>query len=332
MQAQHHRQVWLGILISTLCLIAVFYFVRPTALWQALQMARYEWLIVAAVNLSLFLFLRAIRWQFLLNGDVSWKTVFHIQNIGYFATNILPLRLGDIIRAVLIGTVPPLSPARGLSTMVVERVLDLLFVVTLLPFIVAEVETLPDWMQATARLSGGLAIGAIVILILAANQRQLAIRMATAVLQRLPRLKKDIWLMRLDELLAGLDRLRRLRQGSLLLMLSILVWIPVLLSYYVGLLAVNLQPSWSMAAFVFCASAFSMAIPASPGQIGVFHVGVITALQIWGQPEDVSASFAFLYHALIMLVAVFWGSIGIYTTGATFKKIWSDIQQYLENP
>ncbi|MEM7112094.1 MAG: lysylphosphatidylglycerol synthase transmembrane domain-containing protein [Chloroflexota bacterium] len=330
MQTDNRRQVWLGLLISLISLGAIFLFTDPRAIWEALQTARYGQLAITAVGITLFLLLRAVRWRFMLNNDVPLTTVYHIQNIGYLVTNVLPLRLGDVARAVLIGNVPPVTLARGLSTMVVERVLDMLFVVTVLPFTLAEVEVLPDWMQSAARVSGILAVGAIVVLIVAANQRPLASRIASFILERLPMLNKEAWLRRLDDLLAGLHSLTRLREGGILIVLSIVSWLPILVSYDAALRAVHVEPTLAMTAFVFCAAAFSVALPSSPGQIGVFHAGVFAALQILGQPEAASASFGFLYHAINLGSMVIWGLVGVYATGATFGKVVATTRQFMQ--
>jgi uncharacterized protein (TIRG00374 family) len=330
-ETKQQHQFWIGIGVSLLCLAAIFLFINPAEIWQALREANYAFLGLSSLGVLLFMMIRAGRWRFMLNNDVPWWQVFHIQNIGYMLTNILPFRLGDVARAVLIGNVPPVTITRGLSTMVVERVLDLLFIVTLLPFTLAAVETLPDWMQTAALVSGILAVGAIVFLVVAANQRPFIHRLALMVLQRLPGLNADVWADRADSFLAGLDSLTRFKDGSILMLLSILTWLPILLAYYFGLQAVHLQPTLTMASFVVCAAAFSVAAPSSPGQIGVFHAGVIAALQVLGQPEAQSASFAFLYHAINMLtLPILLGIIGIYSTGATFQNVVASTQAFMK--
>jgi uncharacterized protein (TIRG00374 family) len=347
-ESKQRRQFWLGIGISLLCLAAIFLFIDPAEIWQALRTADYRFLGISAFGVLLFMIIRAVRWRFMLNNAIPWWPVFHIQNIGYMLTNILPFRLGDVARAVLIGNVPPVTIARGFSTMVVERVLDLLFIVTLLPFTLATVPTLPNWMQTAARASGILAIGAIVILVLAANQRPMVRRLSTTffqflekirhylvarlktVLKWLPAVDPPAWAQRTDNFLAGLDSLTHFKAGSVLIILSVLTWLPILVAYYFGLRAVHLQPTPTMAAFVVCAAAFSVALPSSPGQIGVFHAGVIAALQVLGQPQAESASFAFLYHAFNMVgLPVLLGIIGIYGTGATLANVVTSTQTFM---
>lgn len=327
---KQRRQFWLGMIVSAACLAAIFFFIEPREIVTALQTARYGYLALSALGVVAFLLLRAVRWRFMLNNDAPWRDVFHIQNIGYFLTAILPLRLGDVARAVLIGNVPPITLPRGISTMVVERVLDMLFIVTLLPFTLAGVERLPDWMRNGARVSGIAALGAIVVLIVAANQRPFAQRIATAVLDRLPFLNTAVWVQRLDSLLIGLVSLTRLKDGLILTALSVIIWLPIIFAYYTSLLAVNLQPTLLMAAFVVCAAAFSVALPSSPGQVGVFHAGVIAALQVLNQPQANAASFAFLYHALNIGVVALLGAVGIYSTGATFRNVVASTRAFMQ--
>jgi uncharacterized membrane protein YbhN (UPF0104 family) len=159
-------------------------------------------------------------------------------------------------------------------------------------------------------------------MIVAANQRPRAGRLIGRLLTRLTFLDAAAWTRRADDILAGLNSLTRMRAGLVLLALSILTWLPIILAYYAGMLAVNLQPTLAMAGFVVCAAALSITAPSSPGQVGVFHAGVTFALvQILGQPQSESASFAFLYHALNFILMVVLGVIGVYGTSATLGAL-----------
>ena len=328
---KNRRQVWLGILISLISLAAIFFFIRPQEILVALQTTRYGYLIFTGAGVVAFLAIRAVRWRYMLNNDVPWATVFHIQNIGYLLSSVLPLRIGDVARAVLIGSVPPITISRGISTMVVERVLDMLFIVALLPFALSGVEQMPDWMRAGAQGMGIAAIGAIVVLVIAANQRERAIHLVESILEHIPFLDTAAWTARADSFLAGLDSLTHFRDAVWLIVLTIVTWLPIILAYYAMLLAVNLDPSLVMAAFVVCAAALSVALPSSPGQIGVFHAGVIAALQVWGQPEAQAASFAFLYHALNMAIMIGFGIVGIFATGSTFRQVVASTQEFISS-
>ncbi len=327
-------QLWVGIVIGLACLVAVFFlYARPGEIIENLRHVQWHYLLFGVLGIVAFLFLRAIRWRFMLDNSVPYSQVFHIQNIGYMLTQLLPFRLGDVARAILIGNVPPVTLTQGISTMVVERLLDMLFIVVLLPFTLSGVTVLPEWMRSFALASGFAAIAGIVVLVMAANQRQRALHILDSLMARLlPFLNRERWLHRFDGLLIGLKSLTTLRDGLILTVLSVLIWIPVIVAYFFIMLAVGLEPTWVMAGFVVCAAAFSVAVPSTPGQAGPYHFAVISALQLYGQPPVESASFAFLYHVTNIVIMVIFGIIGILGTGVTFRNVLSSAQSFIARP
>ncbi len=324
-------QILLGILVGIACLAAVFiFYARPAEIIESLRHVHINYFLISMLSVVGFMFIRAIRLLFMLDNSIPYSKVFHIQNIGYMLTQLLPLRLGDVARVILIGNVPPVTIAQGLSTLVIERLMDLLFIVVLLPFTISGITNIPEWMRSFAQLSGFVAIAGIGVLIIAANQRERALRVVDSLIGRLlPFLDRESWVRRFDGLLVGLKSLTSIRDGAILILLTILIWVPVIIAYYYGIMAVNLEPTWTMAAFVVCAAALSVAIPSTPGQAGPFHFAVITALQLYGQPAAESASFAFLYHIGSLLVMVILGMIGILRTGVTFGNVIKSTQSFV---
>ncbi len=335
--ANKRIQFWVGLIVSAACLLAVFFFVNPAEIWTALSGTRFDLWAVAASSLVVFMLLRAVRWRFMLNYNlsetekVSYATVFHIQNIGYLLTNILPFRLGDIARAVLIGNVPPITISRGFSTMVAERVFDLLFFVILFPFALSTVTEISDEIRYLIRIAGILAILATLVLVGAANQRKLTLRVANKLLDRISLVDSEAWLGRIDDLLLGLGVLTNLKDGLILVFLSIIVWIPIISGYYVGMVAVNLDPTIVEALLVVCIAAFSVTAPSSPGQIGVFEASVTFAISgILGMSAAAAASFALLYHAVNYIVIGALGVLGIIRTGETFGSVIASTRAFVQ--
>jgi uncharacterized protein (TIRG00374 family) len=363
-EKKNSKQIWAGVLISGVCLAAIFFFIEPAQIWESLKNANYGYLLLTALGIVLFLAFRAWRWRFMLENEVLLVPAFHIQNIGYLVNNFLPLRLGDVTQAVLIGSVPPITIARGLSSVVATRIFDMMFIVLLLPITLSQVETVPDQVQSVALITGILMAILIVMLIVAANQRPFARKLSTIIFTKtsatgqkiarwsgkkmeqakrpflykfiffisngIGKMDVEAWVRRVDDFLVGLSSLTHLKSGSILIISTVILWLPIIGAYYAGMFAVNLQPTWIMAAFVVCAAALSVAAPSSPGQVGVYHAGVIFALSgILGQPEAESASFAFLYHATNLIVMTLMGIIGLLATGATFQHVINTSRQYL---
>lgn len=328
--SKDRRQLLLGTAVSVICLVVIFIFVNPRDIIAAFRSVNYAYLALTGVGVLIFMILRTMRWRFMLGNQVKYMQVFHVQNIGYMLNMYLPFRLGDVARAVLMGSVPPLTISQSISTMVVERVLDMMFVVALLPFTLAYAPTLPPEFRRAALLTGILAVIAIAVLIVAANQRPFIRRLSTIFFNRISRLDTDTWVRRVDDILKGLDSLTRLKDGLILIALSILVWLPIIFAYWIGMLAVGLDVTIPMAAFVVCAAALSIAAPSSPGGVGVFQAGVTAALLLLGQPEEPSVAFAFAYHAMNYLILTILGLIGIAATGSTIGNVIQTTQNYMK--
>lgn len=319
---EKRTQFWLGIFISALCVLIIVWLIEPAEIVTALREANYLYLAGCVIGVILFLIFRAFRWRLLLDNDVSWAQTFHIQNIGYMLGMLMPFRLGDVARAILIGNAPKMSFSRGATTMVVERVLDLLFFVVLLPFTIVSIEQLPESLRTGAFVSGILGLIAIGLLVVAANQRPFVNTLATAVLDRIPFMETNRWLTQVNYILDGLNKLTNWRDGLLLIFWSVLIWLPVLATYYLVMLSVGLQVTPLAAAFVTCVAAFSVAAPSSPGQIGVFHLAVTAALtELLNQPENAAVAFAILYHTTQFLVFIIMGLLGLFGAGTTFGHV-----------
>jgi len=335
--ANKRIQFWIGIAVSVVCLAALFVFIRPGDILEAIRNSRYEFWLLTAISLLLFMIIRAVRWRLMINrgfGEnvIAYNNVFHVQNIGYMLTNILPFRLGDVARAVLIGNIPPITISLGISTMVVERLFDLLFIIILFPFTIAAVEQVPQTVKSIALITGGLAIMATLVIIGAANRRQVAMAIAESLAEHIRFINTDPWLRRLDDGLKGLGIFTNFRDALTLAIISVVVWLPIVLGYYAGMLAVNLTPSLIEAAFVVCIAAFSVTAPSSPGQIGVFEASVTFAIAtLLGMPKPQAASFALLYHAVNYVVIGLLGIIGISRTGETFGSVIASAKSIIQS-
>ncbi len=324
-------QLWLGLLLSLASLIALFWLIDPSQIWRTLLQARLGYVLLSLAGMLTYLWLRAVRWRYMLHQGASLQQVFHTQNIGYMLTQILPFRLGDLARAVLIGNLPGLRVAQGLSPMVVERVLDMLLIVVVLPFTLAGLTHLPDWMREYALISGVAGVGAMAALVLAANFRPKTRQILTRLLTPLAAPHRDRWVERFDQLLAALTVLTDWRTALILAALSLLTWLPTFFSYQAMLRAVGLPANFVMAVFATCAGALSIAAPSSPSGAGVFHAGITVALvEVLGLAQAPSAAFAFLYHGVDVLLLLILGQWGLIRTDVTFSQVVSRTRNFLK--
>jgi len=215
-------------------------------------------------------------------------------------TPILPARLGELARAYVIGESENLSKSLAVSTILVEKVLDvltlLLFLVLLLPFV-----TLPSWIQQSALVMAPVFVGLFLFLLALAYQRTRTLGVVSSVLKRLPRLGAERLLAYIDSALSGFDVLGSLKANLVLWAWSIAVWATSGLFMLVVMYAFHIQAPPAAAFLLLCVTSLGMTVPSSPGYIGVYHWLVVSTLQIFGVERELALSFAFALHALTFL-------------------------------
>ena len=124
----------LGVAVSLLAIYFIVSQVDLPRLGAALRAARYIYVVPSALLLVLAIVPRTIRWRVLLNGALPLGRAFSIINVSYLVNGLLPFRMGEVARAVLANHAdPPVPVLKSASSIIVERMLDLLAVLIMLP-------------------------------------------------------------------------------------------------------------------------------------------------------------------------------------------------------
>jgi len=315
---KRHWRLWVGLAVSGAALVLALLGVDFARVAETLAQAEYLYLLPAAAGLLGFLFARSVRWRLLLGSKVSLARCFWVTNVGYLVSNILPFRLGDPARAVVIGQGGEVSTAAALSTVVVERVLDMLMVVALLagvaPFLgemVRESE-LAVPLRVAALAAGGAALAMSVLLLLLAFWPDGGRRAVRWALGLLPKVDGERWAQSLDGLFAGLAPLRSGRRGLALLAWSVVTWGCSVACYWALLRAFLPRPPALAAPFLVCVTGLGVALPSSPGAVGVFHAVARYGLAVpFGVPDGPAITAAFAIHAFQYVVMCLLGLVGL---------------------
>jgi uncharacterized protein (TIRG00374 family) len=311
-------RLWAGLAISGAALALALLGVDLSQVVETLAQADYFYLLPAAVGILGYLVARSARWRLLLGPKVSLARCFWITNIGYLVSNVLPFRLGDPARAVVVGQGGKISTAAALSTVVVERVLDMLMVVAILAGVIPSMGSVEGASEAAVSLrvagivAGGAALVALALLFLVALRPDQGRRVMRWVLARIPRVDGERWAGALDGLFEGLAPLRSGRRGLLLLLWSAATWACVVAFYWALLWAFLPRPPTLAAPFLVCVVGLGIAVPSSPGAVGVFHAIARYGLVVpFGVPDDRAVTAAFAIHAFQYLLMCLLGLIGL---------------------
>src|SRR5258707_13436953 len=167
------QSLLLGVTVSAVTLIIALRGNDLSQLGNELERGRYFYVVPSLALMWVVLVIKGIRWRLLLDRKLEPGHSFHILNVGNFLNQVLPMRLGEIARGFLTTRLqPPISIFTSLSSIVVERLIDLLAVVALVA-VAINIVPIPKELEAGAKVTGLLSLGGFVILLLFALKQSL---------------------------------------------------------------------------------------------------------------------------------------------------------------
>lgn len=290
-------------------------------LWAALRGAQYLWLLPGVLMIVALLFVKAWRWQllFLPEHRLPFWSVYTAMAAGYLASNVFPARAGELARLVLLVSEQPVSVARTLSTIIVERLLDLLSLIVMLALLLPFV-ALPADLMAIARGITITALAGTVGMLLLSFWKEGLLRWAHAILRHIRFLDRPQVYDAIAHLIDGFATLRG-RLGIGLLVVSLLGWYAVAGMGWAAALALRLQAPFTAVIFAVVVSTLWMLVPSSPGYIGVFHYWVSWAMMQFGVPKEQALTFALLWHAANYLILSLSGVIALWVHGTSLGQV-----------
>ena len=313
----------LGILISLVLLYLTMRDIEWADLWQIFRQANYLYLIPAVLILILINWVRAYRWRLLAypDTDLPLPLVFSYVNIGYLFNNILPAKAGDLFRAYLIGRRISGGIGQGLSTVLIERLLDVLTTVVILVILIPLVN-LPAWLTQGGLLFGAATIvGTIALLVLSRFGEQ-GVDWVWRFVGRIPLVGHPKIKGFVQNLVNGFHALTIGRILPGVLGGSALIWLGYATFNYTIMAALKMTYlPFSAAALVLTATAFSMIVPSSPGAIGVFEGAAMLALAVYGVGETAAAGYAYGLHIFTNVTLILFGLVGLMAEGLSYESI-----------
>jgi uncharacterized protein (TIRG00374 family) len=312
-----------GVVISLLALAIVSLFFDVRQVIDTLRKADWQALTIALLVYGISYLPRARAWQLILMDDVPFARVFMTMHVGYFLNNTLPFRMGELGRAYLLGRTG-LGFWRVFSTILIERSLDLAFAAGLL------LGTLPLVLQTSNAQHSALFAGGVVVLALSLLYL-LALKRAWALVQFELWGARWPWILRLgsQRLSAFLDGLAALTSFSRFLRVVVWLgfsWVMSIFVQYMILRAFLPSAQLLWAAFGVGAASLSVAVPSSPGFVGVFEASLVGALALLGISTSVAFAYALTTHFFYFLITGIIGGYGLSREGESLKNIFQVIK------
>lgn len=273
--------------------------------------------LVVAIGLTLLTALqRAWRWRLLLRplGWIPVRPLLETILMGWAVTTVLPGRLGEVARPVLLSRRADVSASAAFGSVVLERIFDATTVLALLAFylaflpaptsITAEGQAALEAMRSTGMLAlTGLLVGG-VLAILAMRSRTFRRRMEGWATRFLPGNLGSLAIAFLE----GMSGLRSPWLVARIAASSLVLWGTILGTYVVLFRAFDLALPWYASIPLLALLVVGVMIP-TPGGMGSFHKAAqIGLVGLWGVNNELAVAYAIVSHAAAFLTL---GALGL---------------------
>lgn len=317
-------QLVLGLALSALLIWLAFRKTPFGDVWHHIESMHVLPMLAAVVLATLPFALRVPRWSLLLRrpdgGEIPAVKLWHAIAIGFAANNVLPLRLGEVLRMGAISRLAPVPFPSALASVAVERVLDALVAVGLLASALLLIDLPPDSGIATqARIVGLLALAALAVAVAVARWPWIATGPIEAILPE-SRFRSAL-ISVVTRLAVGIGALSEPRRALPVLGWSLAVWLTNAAAFWAAFAAFDIEVSFAGALVLQGALMIGIALPSSPGYVGVFEMTIKVALAtLFGVPGEVGLAYAIAYHVLTFVPITVLGAWSLLSTGLTIRS------------
>ncbi len=302
----------IGILVSAACLFLALRGVDLGRTADLLAGARPAWLLLAVAAIVADLFFRAVRWQILVAPirRVPLRRLSGYMLVGYLANNVLPARLGELVRSHYLGDREGISRSATLGTVVVERVVD---TVVLVGIGACAILVLNVRGVVVSAILVGVALAGLLVVALAvalAAHRLPGAERAAEFLGRWPRVRGIVGRLRDGLRVAAMPR--TLAAAALL---SVAAWGCTVLAFLAAGQALGIELTMGQGALLAAGTNLATAVPSGPGYLGTFEYAGQTIALAFGLGAAEGLALAVLIHSLTLAVSSLGGAVALIRLG-----------------
>ncbi|MBD3257633.1 flippase-like domain-containing protein [candidate division GN15 bacterium] len=292
----------IGVVISVGIMYALFRKIDFVKLVDALESANYWWLVPNILLIAGTMFIRAYRWDFMIQPIKSarYGHLLAATCIGFMANNVLPLRLGEFVRAYSLAYQDrELTKSASLATIFVERmVFDLVALLIIFGGVLAVASVaIDEQMRQGLYIAIAVALAGLAFVFFLALKPNSAGELLTRYLFFLPDRIRETMRSVVLKFSRGLEFVVNARTAFHVGWLTVLIWLIMGVSNYFVFLAFGFDLPIDASFFLLVVVSISILVPSSPGFIGVYHAGTVFTLVQYGIGREDALSFALVLHA-----------------------------------
>lgn len=268
------------------------------------------WAVAACVGLTILtLWLRTLRWNLILpkSPSTSRKDLFGLVMIGFMVNNILPARIGEAVRMLLLWKRNRFTLAESVGSVLLERIFDILVFLSFFfvpALFLAKLRQLIPYAIPMACGAATALCGLIYYAFFPAQSRTLG----KFILKFGPVSLRQKMLRIGKELTSNLDWI--FSPGKCLAV--VLLSIGMIACHPAMLLLLVRDHTFGVLSGMFSAAsaAIGAAIPLSPGYVGTLHAVLKQGLMLCGIETNSAIAVATIYHAIgystVMVIGLYY--------------------------
>lgn len=319
----HAVRVALSVLISVVLLWFAVRNVEWDQAFAAMRSASYFWVLLMLPMTVWTLYIRAQRWRVFLGGvgTASMRTMVSSTNIGFMANMVLPLRVGEVIRPVLLSRKEGLPLSGVLGSCLLERIFDMFCILVLFGIAATWVEVSDEVQQwGYALLTVALTVAAVLALL--RFQERLALRVASAICGWLPAAVGGPLYKFVEGFVGALAMLDSPSAFARAFGWSFFLWAVIGSMYVLGFWAFHLDvPNLKGGLVLTAIIAIAVSVPSAPGFIGSYQLGCRLALGVFGIDESTALAYSLVLHMTQFVSVIGAGLYSLWREGMTFRDV-----------
>jgi hypothetical protein len=315
-----------------------------------LQSIDYLWIIPSAALVYAAFLLRVIRWRTILAAShtLTFLQTYHPLMMGFMLNCVLPARLGELVRPVLLKRNHAIPFTTGIATVAAERLFDMVCLISFLAVIFVTVPMDPDFSytyktytlnRETLRTLGSsmLVFALILVLGIAAITLEWTQNLMMAILRKTPAcfsflgatapLAMERYFTRPMESLilniaSGFSLVKNPAHLVFCILLSFGIYALHGLSFYLFSLGCpGVDLNFLTASAIMIIICFFIALPSVPGYWGVWEAGGVFSMALFGISGKEAAGYTLVNHAIQIIPVIIFGMVSAVLTSVNIFKL-----------
>ena len=314
------KRLWISIALAAICCYFAFRGISFIGLVRSFAGASKEWIFAALMLYLLNYYLRAIRWSIFLKDikKIEPPALWGPLMIGFLANNILPFRMGELVRAQVTGVKFKISRTASLGTILLERLFDTVSFLT--TFILAAFYCHFPPLAKKGAITLAISCFAVVVclFLLSRNKDRFLTFMRSL---SIPQRHKN----RIDDFVVnfvhGTTSMRRPDQAALALISSLIIWSFEGLFLFLVARAFHLNLGFAQSFFLLFFLGLSVTLPQAPGYVGTLELFGTTALLLIGIPKASGLPVILAIHGLQFTFVCAVGGLALWQEGLSIGNL-----------